>query len=269
MQSNEIEEPTRFLEIPRELQRNIFTKCYEEPWLICTSAEKDCPEIPRPSTLATNLFYVSKHFHNEAKDAISKSLNNVAYISKGSTSKIPAFARPAITIVETTSLYDVHLKHLKSCLPNLKQVVARDAVIADLLDLSAQVCIMDLRRILEDKRDAWMVKFARRDFWPDLKELERCGEPDIEVLYDIYWPRNFYGHIEEMAWLRGQWLCVRFSISGKGCHVVQKSFKKKISEGEPWTDGMGNEEVLQSLLQQRDGLLLEDMWEGHPGPFQP
>ncbi|KAK5953086.1 hypothetical protein OHC33_005654 [Knufia fluminis] len=67
------EQPFRFLSLPVELQRNVFTKLYEEPWFIRalrSDRVSSYGELEYGSNLPRSPLFVSRHFYCEAVSAI-------------------------------------------------------------------------------------------------------------------------------------------------------------------------------------------------------
>ncbi|KAK5958342.1 hypothetical protein OHC33_000184 [Knufia fluminis] len=134
------DKPFRFLDLPLEIQRNIFSKYYEEPWEVRHKCKlySQRGEPPLYSfSLSRNILLVNHHFHLEARLAIRESRGNTYYDRPFPYRPVPdGWFDPAIATVNSPMLASKVANYRKR-FTNLKAIQLGD--LDTLIDNAEQV----------------------------------------------------------------------------------------------------------------------------------
>lgn len=217
------DEPFRFLDLPLEIQRNVFSKYYEEPWEAkCRFGFNSNPGSTHRYhfTLSSNVLLVCHHFHREVKLAISESRGNTYNTEHyGIVPGLPTWFDAAITTV-ISDLSRARVSSFKKRFPNLETIQTRD-----------------LNEYTDDTENV----FKNKDLWAIVRgEYDQSMAEDVRqmLLFDLleYQPEQLHGVVlkaRAQSWRVDRVWDVR-TVGGGYC-ILNLSIN--ISEDRAWISG--------------------------------
>lgn len=183
----------RFLDLPLELQRFIFEKCFNEDWNVHT-IRKSCDSSSKPVTtkngkhqspafcskegenhivfkfdVSLGLLLVNRHFSEEGKRAMALSKRGTYHIYERLTNPecTVTFWDPAVTNLdanESDHLKMPLIKSWKQRFPNLMRITAGKCICLDSPYSGNFLTPRNLRDLLSDDRDDQVAALATADF---------------------------------------------------------------------------------------------------------
>lgn len=229
----------QFLDLPIEIQRLIFAKCFEEPWVVKGMGYIALHVIRYSSNVPTiSLLYVNKHFHRETLYAISSSRSGRFEGFNPATSYADSWSRPpmifdsAITVVELPMRQLENLSSLRQRYPNIERVELNGDETRHFHETMGILTMKPMLHILQGKYDAELARSAEFDFHVAIAPMlvdhpaksYASSRPVLRRLgITLSAQIRYYGVLQKWYTL-GQTLLIKFESGGQGCRLVEKRF---------------------------------------------